>query len=47
MDEKETSAIQFNLGDGVIRNILEIHTAKQILNKLGGLYLRKNLTYKL
>ena len=37
MDEKETSAIQFNLGDGVIHNILEIHTTKQILNKLEGL----------
>ena len=46
MDEKETGAIQFNLGDGVIHNILNTYN-KANLNKLEGLYLRKKLIYKL
>ncbi|KAL4621167.1 hypothetical protein ACB092_06G208900 [Castanea dentata] len=47
MDEKAASAIRFNLGDEVIHNILEAKTAKEVWEKLEGLYMRKNLTNKL
>ena len=47
MDEKETSTIRLNLGDEVIHNILEAKTAKEVWEKLEGLYMRKNLTNKL
>ena len=42
MDEKATSAIRLNLGDEVIHNILEAKTAKEVWEKLEGLYMRKN-----
>ena len=47
MDEKVASTIRFNLGDEVIYNILEAKTAKEVWEKLEGLYMRKNLTNKL
>ena len=45
--EKATSTIRLNLGDEVIHNILEAKTAKEVWEKLEGLYMRKNLTNKL
>ena len=47
MDEKAASTIRLNLGDEVIHNILEAKTAKEVWEKLEGLYMRKNLTNKL
>ena len=47
MDEKAASAIRLNLGDEVIHNIQEAKTAKEVWEKLEGLYMRKNLTNKL
>ena len=47
MDEKATSAIRLNAGDEVIHNILETKTAKEVWEKLEGLYMRTNLTNKL
>ena len=47
MDEKETSIIRLNLGDEVIHNNQEAKTAKEVWEKLEGLYMRKNLTNKL
>ena len=47
MDEKAANAIRLNLGDEVIHNILEAKTAKEVWEKLEGLYMRKNLTNKL
>ena len=47
MDEKAASVICLNLGDEVIHNILETKTAKEVWEKLEGLYMRKNLTNKL
>ena len=47
MDEKAASAIRLNLGDEVIHNILEAKTAKEVWEKLEGLYMRKNLMNKL
>ena len=47
MGEKAVGAIRLNLGDEVIHNILEVKTAKEVWEKLEGLYMRKNLTNKL
>ena len=47
MDEEAASVIRLNLGDEVIHNILEAKTAKEVWEKLEGLYMRKNLTNKL
>ena len=47
IDEKAASTIRLNLGDKVIHNILEAKTAKEVWEKLEGLYMRKNLTNKL
>ena len=47
MDEKATSAIRLNLGNEVIHKILEAKIAKEVWEKLEGLYMRKNLTNKL
>ena len=47
MDEKAASTIRLNLGDEVIRNLLEAETAKEVWEKLEGLYMRKSLTSKL
>ena len=40
IDEKAASAIRLNLGDEVIHNILEAKTAKEVWEKLKGLYNR-------
>ena len=47
IDEKATSIIRLNLGDEVIHNILKAKTAKEVWEKLEGLYMRKNLMNKL
>ena len=47
MNEKATSIIRLSLGDEFIHNILEAKTAKEVWEKLEGLYMRKNLTNKL
>ena len=47
MDEKAVSNIRLNLGDKVIHNILEAKTAKEVQEKLEGLYMRKNPTNNL
>ena len=47
IDEKATSIIRLSLGDEVIHNIPEAKTAKEVWEKLEGLYMRKNLMNKL
>ena len=41
INEKATSSIHLNLGDEVIHNILKAKTAKEVWEKLEGLYMRK------
>ena len=47
INEKATSIIRLSLGDEFIHNILEAKTAKEVWEKLEGLYMRKNLMNKL